>query len=173
MKKLLSLMLSLLLVFSAIPMVMSVSVAAASSNYLFDWVRDSSGVNSFKETITPAEGAAALSTNNYNDKTCMTTNRTLVVGDKLSYTTKTDVAKGVYKVIFELRAYTGRADLNIVRGAEDYGRFVSPGGGTDTKVTLFTNYVQPETAPVTISFEGSYVFPITLVRHPIYAISVL
>ena len=154
MKKLLSLMLSLLLVFSAIPMVMSVSVAAETSNYLFDWVRDSSGVNSFKETITPAEGAAALSTNNYNDKTCMTTNRTLVVGDKLSYTTKTDVAKGVYKVIFELRAYTGRADLNIVLGAEDYGRFVSPGGGTDTKVTLFTNYVQAETAPVTISFEA-------------------
>lgn len=154
MKKLLSLMLSLLLVFSAIPMVMSVSVAAEDSNYLFDWVKDSNGVNDFNETLTPAEGAAALSTNNYSDKTCMTTNRALVIGDKLSYTTKTDVAKGVYKVIFELRAYTGRADLNIIVGTEEYGKFVSPGGGSNTKVTLFTNYIQAETAPVTISFEA-------------------
>ena len=149
MKKLLSVILSLLMVFSLIPMTMSVPASAAADKYTFDWIKKD-GVNDFNEAITSASGA--LTTNNYNDGTCMTTNRTLVVNDKLSYTTKTDVAKGLYKVIFELRAYTGRADLNIKVGDRDYGKFVSPGGGTDTKVTLFEDYVHAEEGPLTITF---------------------
>ncbi|MBQ5591168.1 MAG: leucine-rich repeat protein, partial [Clostridia bacterium] len=151
MKKLLSVVLSLLMVFSALPFTMMASAATVTAaGYTFDWIRGSDGANDFDEVITPA--GDALTTKDYNDKTCMTTSRNLVDGDKLVYTTKDSVAKGLYKVIFELRANTGRADLNIKVGDRDYGKFVSPGGGTDTKVVLFTDYVQAETAPVTIEF---------------------
>ncbi len=153
MKKLLSVILSLLMVFSAMPLTMMASAATVTAaGYTFDWLRGSDGANDFNEVITPV--GDALTTKDYNDNTCMYTSRSLVVGDKLAYTTKDSVAKGLYKVIFELRAYTGRADLNIKVGDRDYGKFVSPSGGTNTKVTLFTDFVQAETAPVTIEFEA-------------------
>ena len=49
MKKLLSVILSLLMVFSLIPMTMSVPASAAADNYTFDWIKKD-GVNDFNET---------------------------------------------------------------------------------------------------------------------------
>ncbi|MBQ4156484.1 MAG: leucine-rich repeat protein, partial [Clostridia bacterium] len=151
MKKLLSLILSLLMVFSAMPLTMMASAATVTAaGYTFDWIRGSDGANDFNEVITPA--GDALSTKNY-DTTCMNTSRALVEGDKLAYTTKDSVAKGLYKVIFELRAYTGRADLNIKIGDRDYGKYVTPtSGGANYKETLFEDYVHAEDGPLAITF---------------------
>ncbi len=125
-------------------------VYALPVSYLFDWVRDKSGVNDFNETITPASGT--LTTKNYTDGTCMTTSRSLAVGDVLSYTTKTNVTWGIYRVDFELRASGGRAQLGIKLGDRDYGTFVTGSGGSNTVVTLFNDYVQEEQGPITITF---------------------
>ena len=140
------------MVFSAMPLTMMASAATVTAaGYTFDWIRGSDGANDFNEVITPV--GEALTTKDYNDNTCMTTSRNLEVGDKFVYTTKDDVAEGMYRVVFEVRGHTGRADLNIKINDRDYGNFVSPtSGSSNQKVILFTDFVQAETAPVTIEF---------------------
>lgn len=154
MKKLLSIILSLLMVFSALPLTMMASAATVTAaGYTFSWVR-SGGSNDFTEVITPAGDELAIKDYAENNKnTCLMTSRNLVVGDKLVFTTKDSVKEGLYRVVFEMRAYSGRADLNIKINDRDYGKFVTPtSGGNGKKVTLFTDFVQAEDGPVTIEF---------------------
>ncbi len=112
----------------------------------------------FNATLTPADGAGAFSVTQHKDgdvATALTTSRTLVVGDKLDFVSKASLPAGKYKVDLQYRAYTGRAQLNVVLDGNDYGTFTSAtSGGTGTILNLFKEVSYKKEGPVSISFEA-------------------